>query len=604
MRHRSVPELDSPSLSSKTHGDGMSPRLRNGVRPLPFRLNVVYGDRTTRIPLVEGQMLVGSAADADVRLMHLSVSRRHARLYVSAGGVEVEDLGSRNGTRLGDERVRARVLVPPGAPLLFGTAVTTIESLEVDDAEIGITVTVAGLSKRTGDERQRAPATTAAPSLLESFTLSLLPDLLARIAAAEDPTELIQTVAEGWFRALPCSSLELLRAGEDGDALLFQARRDSPRGRVDESPSVEGRCGDLMLRAVFPVRSMAEMYRPLLRAGASLIALCHRRVATDGRIRAFSSGHELSPLPDPPSISPRVRRIYADAARIAAGTVSVMIQGESGSGKEVLARFVHAASPRAEGPLVTLNCAALPRDLLEAELFGVAGGVATGVDARPGRFELAHGGTLFLDEVGDMALETQARILRVLQEQEVFRIGGREPCPADVRIVSATNRDLESMLEEGSFRGDLYHRIADWVVDLPALRERREDIPTLAAFFLGRACAVRGVAPAGISRAALAVLTAHRWPGNIRQLQKEMARAALFLEDGDLLDTGLLQPALLEAAGGSMPTTLKEILEEAERDAIESALLACEGDVTAAANRLDVGRSTLYRRLTALGIEA
>jgi transcriptional regulator with PAS, ATPase and Fis domain len=268
----------------------------------------------------------------------------------------------------------------------------------------------------------------------------------------------------------------------------------------------------------------------------------------------------------------------------------------------LLARYLHAASDRADRPLVTLNCAALPRDLLESELFGVERGVATGVDARAGKFESAHGSTLFLDEIGDMAPETQARILRVLAEGEVYRIGGHEARPADVRVISATNRDLPAMLDSGAFRTDLYHRIADWVVEVPPLRERGADIPNLAAHFLGRACAARGVRAAGISRAALAALAAYDWPGNIRQLEKEMGRAALFLDDGELLETSQLQEEIVSGAPAGDGDDLKGALERAERSHVERVLAACGGDVPAAAERLGVGVSTLYRRMKALSI--
>jgi transcriptional regulator with PAS, ATPase and Fis domain len=251
---------------------------------------------------------------------------------------------------------------------------------------------------------------------------------------------------------------------------------------------------------------------------------------------------------------------------------------------------------------VTLNCAALPRDLLESELFGVERGVATGVDARAGKFEAAHGGTLFLDEIGDMAPETQARILRVLAEGEVFRIGGHSARPADVRVISATNRDIDAMVDDGRFRTDLYHRIADWVVELPALRRRRADIPNLAAHFLARACTERGVSAAGISRAAVDALVGYDWPGNVRQLEKEMGRAALFLEDGELLDTARLQPVVTEASGVSAQQTLRDVREQAEREHIERVLDQCGGAVAEAAKILGIGLSTLYARMKALGV--
>jgi transcriptional regulator with PAS, ATPase and Fis domain len=280
----------------------------------------------------------------------------------------------------------------------------------------------------------------------------------------------------------------------------------------------------------------------------------------------------------------------------------VLIGGESGTGKEVLARYVHAASPRAGAPFVALNCAALPRDLLETELFGIERGVATGVEARAGKFELAHGGTLFLDEIGDMALDTQARILRVLQEREVYRIGGQAPRKAAVRVVAATNRDVPALLAEGRFREDLYYRIATWVVELPPLRARAADIPNLAAHFLGRECGRRGVRARGISRAALEALRAYPWPGNVRQLENEMARAALFLADDDVLDTSRLSPFVRQPAAAADGGRLEDALLHAEREAIRRALHAHGLDVSAAAATLGLGRSTLYRRMKALGL--
>jgi len=308
-------------------------------------------------------------------------------------------------------------------------------------------------------------------------------------------------------------------------------------------------------------------------------------------------------LPDPPSVEPRVQEIYAQARRVARGDVSVLILGESGTGKEVLARFIHAASPRCGGAFLGLNCAALGRDLLEAELFGIEKGVATGVDARPGKFEQAHGGTLFLDEIGDMGPETQAKILRVLQSGEVFRLGSREPRIVSVRVLAATNRSVDRMMAAGEFRRDLFHRIAGWVVEMPPLRGRRGDIPNLAAYFLGREAARLGVRIAGISRAAVEALVAHAWPGNVRELENEMARAALFLEDGELLDLSRLAPHIARSRPRHGRTSLAEVLAVAERGEIMRVLSATGGDMDAAAGELGVSRATLYRRVKDLAIE-
>ncbi|MDX1631434.1 MAG: sigma 54-interacting transcriptional regulator, partial [Thermoanaerobaculia bacterium] len=272
----------------------------------------------------------------------------------------------------------------------------------------------------------------------------------------------------------------------------------------------------------------------------------------------------------------------------------------------LLARYIHRASPRREEPFVALNCAALPRDLLEAELFGIEQGVATGVRSRPGKFELADGGTLFLDEIGDMAFETQAKILRVLQEAEVYRVGGQEPRKARVRVVAATNQDLDELREDGRFREDLYHRIADWRVDLPALRERRADIPNLAAHFLQREVDKAGIQVAGISRGAMKILESFSWPGNVRQLEREMARAALFVEDGELLQSSHLQESLKEDSESrprEQSGTLKQRLERWERMEIAQAIEEHDGNLSAVARALDIGRSTLYRRMKELGMD-
>ncbi|MEN8163976.1 MAG: sigma 54-interacting transcriptional regulator [Acidobacteriota bacterium] len=569
---------------------------------MPFRLQIVHGERTLRIPLTEGEWSVGSAPDADIRISHPTVSRRHARLFVGAGGVDVEDLGSSNGTRVDGDAVRGRTVLPPGKPLLFGTAVALLESLEVQDSEVGIAMGGAAGGREDSEAVQSPkPMATLAPSVLEHFTKEFLPEVLEVMAEGAPPLDRIQAIGNGLFTSLPCRSVEISQDCDGDEAVVFVAERKRRRDDSAEAAPVMVSSEGWVVRVLFPVENLARAYEPLVRSGALLAGLAVGGGEQDSK--AVRSRPNAPALPTPTTVSATVQKVYSSAARVAAGPISVLIHGESGTGKELLARYIHAASPRANAPLVTLNCAALSRDLLEAELFGVEKGVATGVESRKGRFEQAHGGTLFLDEIGDMAQDTQAKILRVLQENEVFRVGSGSPRPADVRVVSATNRDLDSMLESGAFRPDLYHRIADWVVELPALRHRRDDIPNLAVHFLAAACDEAGTAPAGISKAAVSVLSSANWPGNIRQLEREMSRVALFLEDGDLLDTSLLQGSLFDGAEvQDRDESLKCLLEDAERRAIEAALTAANGDVGEAAKRLKIGRSTLYRRMTALGI--
>lgn len=303
--------------------------------------------------------------------------------------------------------------------------------------------------------------------------------------------------------------------------------------------------------------------------------------------------------------SPPMRRILQTVSMAAPTRATVLLQGESGTGKELFARYLHEASGSAVA-LVCLNCAALPRDLLDAELFGIEAGVATGVSARAGCFERAHGGTLFLDEIADMAPDTQARLLRVLQEKRVFRIGGRESRPAQVRIVSASNRSLQELVRRGDFRLDLYHRVQDWCVTLPPLRERREDIINLASYFLTRECRKRQIGSAGISRAAADALQSYAWPGNVREVEREMRRIALFLDDGELVGSDLLKAEI--RAGARDPgapgndSTLAAQLAAAERAIIERSLRENGGNVVQAADALGVGKSTLYRRIAELEI--
>jgi DNA-binding NtrC family response regulator len=326
-----------------------------------------------------------------------------------------------------------------------------------------------------------------------------------------------------------------------------------------------------------------------------------RRRALSGR-----SSPPARETPAPAGLSPETARIYRQAGKVALGEVPVLILGESGSGKEVLARWVHARSRRAGGPFLAVNCAALPRELLEAELFGIEKGVATGVEARPGLLERGTGGTVFLDEVGDMAAETQAKVLRVLEGTSLYRVGGRSPVTVDVRFVAATNRDLEALVEEGGFRRDLYHRLAAFQVRLPPLRERKSEIHSLAAMFFHREIEKSGLASPGITRAALGALVRHPWPGNVRELQNEIARSALLLEPGEALDLQHLSERVRrppgEAGEPAAFLTLEETVLRAEREAFAVALAAAEGEAARAMELLGISRTTWYRKLKELGL--
>jgi DNA-binding NtrC family response regulator len=299
-------------------------------------------------------------------------------------------------------------------------------------------------------------------------------------------------------------------------------------------------------------------------------------------------------------------------ARVAPTPATVLITGESGTGKEIVARSLHRASAVRAGPFVKVNCAAIPEGLLESELFGYEKGAFTGAAARkPGRFELADGGTLFLDEIGEMPLSAQPKLLRAIQEGRFYRVGGTETVHVSVRLVAATNRDLREEVRAGRFREDLFYRLHVVPIELPALRERSEDIPMLARLFLERFAAKLHRPVTGIDPAAMDALRLHPWPGNIRELENAIERATLMCDGATLLVRDLppeLQAApKVTAAGADGGTPLRERIRAAtrriERDAILEALRLTDGNVTKAARELGLSRRGLQLKMKELEID-
>jgi len=297
------------------------------------------------------------------------------------------------------------------------------------------------------------------------------------------------------------------------------------------------------------------------------------------------------------------------ARRGASAESPILLQGETGTGKELLAQAIHAASPRAHKPFVSINSAAIPEALLEAEFFGTAPGAFTGADrkGRPGKLQIAQGGSLFLDEIGDMPLPLQSKLLRVLQEKEFEPVGSNEVIHSDVRIIAATSTDLEAAIKRGEFRADLYYRLNVLPIQVPALRERLDDLPALSEGILEELRSQHE-----LDRDALALLAQHAWPGNIRELRNVLERAAL------LSDDLILNASDIRAAIGSFsPVQRNEALvpgdspnqetfaaarERFDRQLIGATLAQCAGKVDEAARRLGLGRSTLYKKMAALGI--
>ena len=341
--------------------------------------------------------------------------------------------------------------------------------------------------------------------------------------------------------------------------------------------------------------------------------------------RADGSSGEAEVLPSSGLVgeSKPMRQVLDVVRRVAAGSATVLVRGESGTGKELIARALHAASPRSAEPFVKVHCAGIPESLLESELFGYERGAFTGaVSRKPGRVELAEGGTLFLDEIGDVSAAVQIKLLRLLQDREYERLGGTATLRANVRFVAATHRDLEHMIRKGEFREDLFYRLNVVPVWLPPLRARRDDVALLSRKFCETFGRTHDKPKIMLSDAAVAALSAERWPGNVRQLQNFVERLVVLSEGGTIEASDVSRELSPESAfatqhsmtasvlespgegtgGSSVVVPLDAALREAERAAIQRALRHAKGNRTLAARLLGVGRATLYKKLVELGL--
>ncbi|MBI5477415.1 MAG: sigma 54-interacting transcriptional regulator [Deltaproteobacteria bacterium] len=303
--------------------------------------------------------------------------------------------------------------------------------------------------------------------------------------------------------------------------------------------------------------------------------------------------------------SPRMTRMLELAERAAVADTTVLITGESGTGKERVARFIHQRSRRSKQPFVAVNCGALPESLLESELFGHQRGAFTGAVAnREGLFEAASGGTLFLDEIGEAPPSVQVKLLRALQEHSVRRVGATKDVAVDVRLLTATNRDLEQLVASGSFRKDLFYRLRVIPLELPPLRERRDDILPLARLFIARTCRENSCGPCALSSEVLDALCAYPWPGNVRELENAIERAVVLAEGQPKIELTDLPVELRERAAVAAQADEPLTLAEAERRHVLDVLSRCEGNRAATARALGIGENTLWRKLKAYGVPA
>jgi DNA-binding NtrC family response regulator len=526
-----------------------------------------------------GEVTIGRAADCHVRVDDPKASRYHARLKLGAGAVpRLVDQSSANGTFVAGRRLEPGV----EATLAVGEMVTigaTVLVLQSSSANSPVRVwSQAAFEARLAEERARTgtPGHAVVRLMLDAGAVSS--------SAATTRAQMITEVARA--EVLDRTLCESLRTTDVIGSLAPGLYHVLLIDVGSEEAERIGRKLEAALRAAaFDARVEVDWHH----TGEALTSVPQLAAPPAGSIPANGT--------DPAMID-----------RIAASAINVLILGDTGVGKEVMARRLHERSPRADAPLLCLNCAALSESLLESELFGYERGAFTGAtQSKPGLLESAQGGTVFLDEVGEMPLTLQAKLLRVLEQREVLRIGALKPRPIDVRFLSATNRDLEAEIGASRFRRDLYFRLNGISIAIPPLRERVHEIEPLARAFVAEACAQsrRGKVP-DLSPAALALLKRYAWPGNIRELRNAMERAVVLCA-GDViglehLPADKMAPVveLGQAPSGREVEALAALYgsdPEAERARILDALTECRGNQTQAATRLGISRRTLVTKL-------
>ncbi len=603
---------------------------------------------------------VGSLPSNEIVLSAAGVSRQHARLTLGIDQLQVEDLGSKNGTYLNERRIE-QATARPGDQLRFGPVELTLEELDSEDAELAIALDYPPLDRSSAVLRRETPLVTS--SIADALTrhwLQLVEALVTEMPEGPDghfSAVVRLLISELQLRGtclleLPAEErpIVLAAAGQVDDDAMESLQEALPHAFADATTKADAIAFELLnptagaplslvlltpqdaaplalaLWGSFAGRSESE---PLLRL---VVRLVDRFRPQPGEVHQPTVNTGFPSLVVPAGFvfgqSAAMRRIYRLMESLARGDLPVLIIGDTGVGKEYLAQILHRSSPRRQQPFVAINCAAIPAELLESELFGIGEGVASGVRKRRGRFQEADGGTLFLDEIGDMSAGLQAKLLRALQEKEVTPLGMR-PIKIDVRVLAATNQELAKRIEAGSFRADLYYRLAGWVLDVPPLGDRPEDIPALVEHFLRDCSRSLGKRVRGLTVRALRQLVDFPWPGNVRELENEVRRLVYLCHDGAAIDSSMLSKAVLENAprpvlGDSAARALDlsasppaasdgeprpELLaldslelEDLEQRAVREALRRCDGNQVQAAKLLAISRQKLRRRMERFGL--
>ena len=561
------------------------------VKKGSYVLEVVGGDEHgARLEIGDRVLTIGRARDADLVLRDLGVSRRHVQVAASEHGVQFDVCGGASPFMMG------------GRPL------RSAEAKEGDRILVGNTILVVVEGKPDSSQQLRATRGNADVRTVltgvgaDARAMAALHGLIELLDAAGSP-EGIESALHAWGgEQTPSCMVDIRRSPDDHLSSTVVEREGPGHSTIVSVPAPCDEPTALAFTITASSDRLTDSFRRMLvvagRLVGSSLARVHRLAIADGEVeslRALSFGSARAFL----GTSPGALQLASVVPRLAASDVSVLIEGETGVGKTFVARLIHEASPRAREPLRVINCAAIPENLAESELFGHERGAFTGANvSRIGALEAAERGTLFLDEIGELSPAIQAKLLHVLEERTFERIGSNRPIDLRARVICATNRNLEEMVEEGTFRRDLLFRIAVVRVRVPPLRDRGEDLVMLARQLLADATQSAGRRVTGFSQGAMKLIEQYPWPGNVRELRNAIDHA-IALGEGSVIQVGDLPPGMsLAADQPDDPNLVRLPLDMAtlQKRAIEAALAATDGNRIKAAALLGVDRATLYRR--------
>jgi Nif-specific regulatory protein len=634
-----------------------------GVSSSPARLEVVAGPLEGRtFPLAEDEVSIGREPCNQISLLDSLVSRRHCVIRRKGEEFQLEDLDSRNNTFVNNVPVKERLLVD-GDQIRIGKSILVFQGLSQEPAGVNASVELdsvptpggATVVLRKQDAIYLQPARLHALGASERTVrdLNVLLNFSTSLNSVHGLAALQQKALEAVLEISPADRAAILLREEGAEgftSVIGWDRRLGPNQPIQVSQTILNQvmeenlavlCNDVpgdetfreaesllapRVRAVLAVplevqdKILGALYLDTSSKGAAFDTALLQLVTALGNVAALAIenashlerlGDENRRLHQELNIqhsmvgeSPPMREVYQFVSRVAARESTVLIQGESGTGKELVARAIHSNSARADWPFVAINCAAIVDTLLESELFGHEKGAFTGaVGQKKGKLEMAEGGTVFLDEIGELAAPLQAKLLRVLQEREFERVGGQRPIKLDIRLITATNVDLNEASRNGKFRQDLFYRLNVVAIEIPPLRKRAEDIPLLAAYFAARYSEKVKRRVAGISPKARACLLRYSWPGNVRELENAIERAVVLGSTELLLPEDLPDSILEETASSGEPgSALHDGIREAKKKLIEQAIEQANGNYTEAAGILGVHPNHLFRLIRTLNL--